>query len=77
MTNERKGEYETDIDIDTRTGDRRHGSTESPQLPHERDQTLEHPQPPRDKIRQAQEDIESGKKDTDRRGVGGLDRIKE
>jgi hypothetical protein len=77
MTNDPIAKDQTAIDTDARTGDRRHGPAESPQLPHERDQTLESPQPPRRKIHQAQQDIESGKKDTDRHGIGGLDRITE
>lgn len=46
-------------------------------LPHERDQTTEDQQSPvRPEIEQAKDDIESGKKDTDLHGIGGLDRIK-
>lgn len=57
-----------------KTGGKPDPSRESPKLPHERDQDVEKPQPPRPDIRQAQDDIESGQQDTDLRGTPGLDK---
>ncbi|MGC3963972.1 MAG: hypothetical protein QM803_11775 [Rhodocyclaceae bacterium] len=56
------------------TGDSSDSARDSPKLLHECHQDVDNPQPPKPEIRNAQDDIESGRKDSDLRGMRGLDK---
>jgi len=74
---------ETRISTDKRHADRedtQHAdkqNTSSPRLPHEVDESFDsQTSKPRDDMKQAHDDIESGQIDTDRRGMPGVEEVR-
>lgn len=74
-----EAQVSTDKRHDERDGMRKtpESGTSSPRLPHEHDESFDsQSSEPRDDMRQAHADIESGQIDTDRRGMPGVEEVK-